>query len=897
MTGCFWSWQIAPKPARPIMNNFHSDSQTNTLLDALLENALDAVISINSEGIIIGWNKQAEVIFGWSKEDAMGLPLVNTIIPPRYREAHTAGLKIFLTKGESSLLSRRINISALHSDGHEFPVELTITPLQSDNTLRFSAFIRDITHRHQLADELEQQVAERTALLAQTNQELTLEIAERKRFEWRYRTLFEEAPVMYVLTEDINGTPYIKDCNLLFTNVICHSRSNIIGRPLADFYTPASQETMLDGGYQRALSGRFSIEERQLVTHDGRIIETILQAKPEKGADGQVIGTRAMFIDITERKQVEAVERAQHELAEALHQAALVISASLDIEQILEHLLDQIARVIPYDAANIMLVKNGRTQPACWRGYEQVGPTTEQDIINRSFEIAHTPNLKTIHDTGEPLIIDNITEDAGQLAGGAKLCHSWAGAPITIQGEVTAFLILNKKEPNFYQATDAERLTLFASQTAIALKNAQLYEQTRRHAAQLEERVAERTTELRVANAELARAARLKDEFLANMSHELRTPLNAILGLSDALQEQAFGSLNEDQLETLHDISESGRHLLSLINDILDLSKIEAGKLELQIEPVSVQDISRACMRLIRQMGLGKQLKMLITLDETLTTIPADARYLKQILVNLLSNAIKFTRPGGQIGLEVMGDTAQDIIHFTVWDTGIGIAAEDMDRLFQPFVQLDSRLDKRYNGTGLGLVLVYRLVELHDGHVSVTSEPDQGSRFTATLPWKQGVADEIEPPDTQEIDPPSIAQPASGTEEQALKSENQPQPLILLAEDNEANIKTFSRYLSQTGYRVEVALNGIEAITQARSLQPDLILMDIQMPEMDGLDATRHLRADPQLTNVPIIAITALAMPGDRERCLAAGVNEYLSKPVNLKNLTHIIRNLLASTV
>jgi CheY-like chemotaxis protein len=240
--------------------------------------------------------------------------------------------------------------------------------------------------------------------------------------------------------------------------------------------------------------------------------------------------------------------------------------------------------------------------------------------------------------------------------------------------------------------------------------------------------------------------------------------------------------------------------------------------------------------------------------------------------------------------LEVVGDADQQVVHFAVWDTGIGIRVENMGRLFQPFVQLDSRLAREYTGTGLGLALVYRMVEMHGGGIAVASDPGHGSRFTVSLPWRE--ADEETFLGPEEPGAPTGHAP---DEVASLQLAGQPfssrvvLPLILLADDNQGNINTLSRYLLAKEYRVIVARNGGEAIARAREERPDLILMDIQMPMIDGLEATRRIRADAQLAKVPIIALTALAMPGDRERCLEAGMNDYMSKPVSLKRLVRAI--------
>jgi PAS domain S-box-containing protein len=399
--------------------------------------------------------------------------------------------------------------------------------------------------------------------------------------------------------------------------------------------------------------------------------------------------------------------------------------------------------------------------------------------------------------------------------------------------------------------------------------------------ALLAQRVEKRTADLSLANAELARANRMKDEFLAAMSHELRTPLNAVLGMSEALQEQVYGEMNEKQLNALSRIEESGRHLLSLINDILDLARIEAGKLEPQLGPVHIDMVCQISVHFVEKDARDKRLKLQVEAEPGLV-IYADERRLKQVLVNLLSNAVKFTPKGGQIGLEAKVNPEKQSVDFVVWDTGIGIAEEDMKKLFQPFVQVDSRLSRQYEGTGLGLSLVYKMVEIQRGSVTVESKIGEGTRFTVSLPYEDKQPQRPSPED--EVDKP---------DEMITIPPNDTRPLVLLAEDNEANIMTMSDYLQARDFALIVARNGAQVLERLREIRPAIILMDIQMPVMDGLEAIRRVRSEKEWQGIPIIALTALAMPGDRERCLDAGADEYLSKPVSLRQLTRLIEKLI----
>jgi PAS domain S-box-containing protein len=393
-------------------------------------------------------------------------------------------------------------------------------------------------------------------------------------------------------------------------------------------------------------------------------------------------------------------------------------------------------------------------------------------------------------------------------------------------------------------------------------------------------------------NEELIKATRLKDEFLANMSHELRTPLNAILGMTEILQEEIFGDLNDRQMQSLQTIEKSSNHLLELINDILDVAKIEAGQIHLSCQPSNVETLCQSSLVFIKQQAFTKNIQLESVIPANLPTINLDERRIRQVLINLLNNAVKFTPNGGKIILqvnyiefldnaEIAQSQACDTLEISIVDTGIGIAPDQIKRLFQPFVQVESALNRNYEGSGLGLVLVKRLVELHGGEVRLTSELGVGSCFTIAIPISPFCELSVE------------TEPALPSNSEAIKPAIEGAPVILLAEDNESNINLFADYLSLKGYRLVIAHNGQMAIDLAQQTHPDLILMDIQMPEMDGLEAIQRIRQIPELVDTPIIALTALAMAGDRDRCIAVGANDYLSKPVSLKQLVKKINDYL----
>jgi len=374
--------------------------------------------------------------------------------------------------------------------------------------------------------------------------------------------------------------------------------------------------------------------------------------------------------------------------------------------------------------------------------------------------------------------------------------------------------------------------------------------------------------ELADANVALANAAQMKDEFLASMSHELRTPLAGILGLTETLREEVYGPLNDRQQNALRNIDSSGHHLLDLINDILDIVKIASGNLELNPSNVDLDALCEASVRLVVPMARAKQQRLSYTSHILGANLWADERRVKQILANLLTNAVKFTPNGGEMGLVVDGDAALKEIQFTVWDKGIGIAADDVARIFLPFVQLDSRLARLHAGTGLGLALIHRLAALHGGRVSVESKPDQGSRFIVTLPWvdNEEVAMASAPPSTV-LGAGSHGGPKS----------------ILVIEDSPVAAQQLVHYLSMLGItEVVVHTHVRDALARVEATHPDFVLLDIYLPDGLGWDILAALKLDPKTHAIPVVVVT---VTDAQKMALQKGADAYLLKPVTLNDL------------
>ena len=654
------------------------------------------------------------------------------------------------------------------------------------------------------------------------------DITQRKQAEHRYAALAAAAPVAIFRCDERFNHIYVND---RWSEMTGRPKESALGRGWIEALHPDDRDHLLAKWAEMKTHAHpetkvFNGGEGRHLRPDGSINWFYVQIAQEMDADGRVIGYIGTLTDISDRKRIEAELAESETKFRRLVEGANDLIWSQDQDGRFTYLSPQFQTLFGWE-------------PSEW--------------IRKSF-------IELVHPADRPWVIPDHRQDIllKRRSNSPEFRHRHRDGHY-IWVRVSATPILN-----------SEGISIGRQGILTDISDRKQAE------AVMEQQLAV----IEAANRELARATRLKDEFLANMSHELRTPLNAILGMAEGLQEEVFGAIGDRQRRALQTIERSGSHLLELINDILDVAKIEAGQIELECSPVSVTHLCESSLAFVKQQMFQKRIRLETRLPAQLPHLLMDERRIRQVLINLLNNAVKFTPEGGQIFLEV-SRLDPERLRIAVRDTGIGIAPENVRKLFQPFIQIDSALNRQYQGSGLGLALVKRLVELHGGRVELTSELGVGSCFAIDLPASPSQAE-------RSADPLPAGLNSFLNPEAANRS-----PLILLAEDNEANIGSISSYLGAKGYSILLAKDGQEAIDLARTAQPDLIVMDIQMPGMDGLEAMRQIRLDPNLISVPIVALTALAMTGDRERCLEAGANGYLAKPVRLKQLAATIQQFL----
>ena len=467
--------------------------------------------------------------------------------------------------------------------------------------------------------------------------------------------------------------------------------------------------------------------------------------------------------------------------------------------------------------------------------------------------------------TGAPMIVKDYRQeypDSPFLAAVEEAgVRSLIAVPLKARGALIGVLAVDSHTPHAFREEDQQLLSALADQASIAIENAQLYEQVKRHAEELEAKVEARTRELQEANRRLEDASRHKSEFLANMSHELRTPLNAIIGFTRLVMRRAQDVLPARQYENLEKILISAEHLLGLINGILDLSKIEAGRMEVRLGSVELDVLVDECLRTVEPMIRSERLQVRKELAADLPPLWTDPDKLKQILINLLSNAIKFTEAGT---VAVSARPASGKMAIAVADTGIGVPQDALELIFEEFRQVDSSSTRKHGGTGLGLSISRHFARLLGGDISVRSTLGVGSTFTLILPLRYEVA--------------SISTRAAAA---AMPDERAAPPdgkVVLVIDDDPDVIYLLRENLGDAGYRVVGALSGQDGLQKARELKPFAITLDITMPNKDGWEVLHELKAHPVTKDIPIIVVSIV---DNKELGYRLGAFDYLLKPID----------------
>jgi GAF domain-containing protein/CheY-like chemotaxis protein len=459
---------------------------------------------------------------------------------------------------------------------------------------------------------------------------------------------------------------------------------------------------------------------------------------------------------------------------------------------------------------------------------------------------------------GEPMQVPDLRDETASLVNDIILRAGYRArliAPLLRGSDVVGMLVVRRRTPGAFPQSTIDLIKTFAAQSVLAIQNARLFHE-----------IEEKGRELEV-------AGRHKSQFLANMSHELRTPLNAIIGYSEILQEEAADAGQEALIPDLKKVEGAGRHLLGLINDILDLSKVEAGRMDVFLEEVEVVPLLEEVRTLIAPLAEKNRNVLELRLADDIGVIRTDRTKLKQSLLNILSNASKFTENGRLTLRAERFQAEQPMVRFAISDTGIGMTEQQLGRLFQAFSQADASTTKKYGGTGLGLAISRQFCQLLGGDITVTSRLGEGSTFTIILPARSDGPQEPKP-----------------TAAPRLVAEGNGIATVLVVDDDAAARELVAASLKGTGYRVVHAANGAEALSFARAIRPDAITLDVIMPKRDGWDVLGALKADPDLCDIPVVIVT---MAPERGIGLSLGAVDVLTKPVDRTRLASLIHRLV----
>jgi PAS domain S-box-containing protein len=611
-------------------------------------------------------------------------------------------------------------------------------------------------------------------------------------------------------------------------------------------------------------------------------------AMPIRDQSGHIISALAVQVDVTEFKRTEQQILATARFDETQARAVALFASGFDRSKILDGLLKLLAsqHALPVSAIYGFDEWSGRYE--CEASHGLSGSALREFALGEGM-------LGQAALNGQSTLLDcaNLTMQTG-LADFAPTQVMMV--PVGHQERRLAVLVVASS----HLLVDGDQVFLerLAVTLGVALDNLRQYNDLKL----LAQRLRSSSEEIVIKNRQLEETSRMKSEFLANMSHELRTPLNAIIGFSEVMRDGLLGEITSQQKEYVNDIFTSGTHLLSLINDILDLSKVEAGKMTLELEPLQLTALVQSSLQVVREKAIAHHIRLLTELGEIANPLESgvdllgdiwlDQRKVKQIIYNLLSNAVKFTPDGGevhiaarQVGKEAVSNPRFDLyLELSVSDTGIGISAADQARLFQPFVQIDSTLARRYAGTGLGLVMVKRLAELHGGAVGLHSELGKGSTFTVWLPWRT----QADAPTTGAMPvpvhlPSPDVLPATATTASPTSTE---QPLVMVVEDDDSAAELLRLQLEDIGFRVVRTVSAEAALELAALEIPDLLTLDIHLPGMDGWEFLERFKKQERFSGVPVVIVSIVA---DKGRGFSLGASQVLQKPISREEFSRAL--------